>query len=457
MTEPAIVAAPKKRGPSTAEGKARSKMNALRHGLRARAFGLLPEEDPGEWAVHLLEVRAGLGPKEPFEEQLATAVAVAMWLEIRADRVECDVMAEIPPLPNRSHGGDLQEPRHAASLGTAVRYRTGAGMATQRAQRAFYAYRKAKKDGLVAAAAVQAEGVDGRALSELPEPAPASAAPCAAAPCAAALCEDAAPFVMAEPGPAAAAAQICTNELPPDPAEPEAAEPDPAAADPAEPEAPVLGRRAAGSGAGLAEADWLASLPVVEPDPEREARRRELLLQLEPPILRRAMFDAGLKAVEQLLLPDMAAYEQWFARQPKPEQVPASTLGPEHAAMVEEVTRHNPPWLRGEYLSYWRKPVPKELFDQPGTMPECAAPPPPAPASITTPLAALRARLARLLDRKAQRRLDELELAEAVCALRWPHWGPYRGPLDLDLLRRALDGTQIDGKTLTWLDSHAFA
>ncbi|MGE3294051.1 MAG: hypothetical protein AB7I59_22895, partial [Geminicoccaceae bacterium] len=63
MTEPVAAAAvpvpvPGKRGPKTAEGKARSKMNALRHGLRARAFGLLPEEDPGEWAVHLLEVRA---------------------------------------------------------------------------------------------------------------------------------------------------------------------------------------------------------------------------------------------------------------------------------------------------------------------------------------------------------------------------------------------------------------
>jgi hypothetical protein len=114
--------------------------------------------------------------------------------------------------------------------------------------------------------------------------------------------------------------------------------------------------------------------------------------------------------------------------------------------------------------------VPKELCEQRGRpaaraaaaedggAAAPAAPPPAAPpATIATPLAALRARVARLLDRTAPRRPDELALAEAVCALRWPNWGPYRGGIDLELLRRALDGRTIDGKTLTWLDSHAFA
>ena len=43
--------APRKRGPNTPKGKARSKMNALKHGLRARSFGILPEEDRAEWAA----------------------------------------------------------------------------------------------------------------------------------------------------------------------------------------------------------------------------------------------------------------------------------------------------------------------------------------------------------------------------------------------------------------------
>ena len=198
MTETVQAPSPKKRGPSTPEGKARSRMNALKHGLRAREFGLLPEESQAEWAQHLAEVRGGLGPADPFEEKLSTAVAVAMWLEIRADRVECDVMAEIPPLPQRYHGGDLQEARHAASLGTAIRYRTGAGMATQRAQRAFYAYRKARRDGLVPEAA---------AVDETPPAADAfPAVPDAPA---AALQETPASFATDEAAPGDADSQIC--------------------------------------------------------------------------------------------------------------------------------------------------------------------------------------------------------------------------------------------------------
>ncbi|MFL5338167.1 MAG: hypothetical protein ACJ8H8_34610, partial [Geminicoccaceae bacterium] len=150
MTEPDLTPSPNKRGPRTPEGKARSAMNALRHGLRARGFALLPEEDPAEWAQHLSDLRGGYGPLDAAEGKLVTALAVAMWKEIRADRQEAEVLAAIPPLgEGRPCGGDLQQPGHALSLNTAVRYATAAGMATQRAQRAFLAHRKAKAQGLV--------------------------------------------------------------------------------------------------------------------------------------------------------------------------------------------------------------------------------------------------------------------------------------------------------------------
>ena len=91
---------------------------------------------------------AGLYPVDDAEEKLVTAIAVAMWHEIRADRTLVETMAEIPPRrPGRSHGSDMQEPENARSMGTAIRYMTAAGMATQRAQRAFFQHRKAKRTG----------------------------------------------------------------------------------------------------------------------------------------------------------------------------------------------------------------------------------------------------------------------------------------------------------------------
>ena len=164
---------PRKRGPATPEGKARSAMNARRHGLRAQTFGILPEEDKEEWGLHLAELRAGYGPVDDVELKLVEAIAAAMWNEIRADRTLAEVMVAIPPLAEgRPHGGDLQEPRHALSLNTAIRYLTAASMATQRAQRAFLAHRKAKRDGLIEAeATARSHAANENCTNENPAPA----------------------------------------------------------------------------------------------------------------------------------------------------------------------------------------------------------------------------------------------------------------------------------------------
>jgi hypothetical protein len=198
---------------------------------------------------------------------------------------------------------------------------------------------------------------------------------------------------------------------------------------------------------------------VVEADPEREAERRRALMKVEPPMVRRTVGHAPLRHLEQYLAAgDPVAYEEWFARQPKPPRAPATLLTDADRAAVERVTRHNPPWIRGEYLGYYRPPVPAELFDQQAA----PASPEPAPAAeepprLATPLADLRARVVRLLDRTAPRLPEELDLAEAVCAVRWPNWPEYRGGVDLGLLRRALEGVRVDGATLNRLDSHDFA
>ena len=88
---------PKKRGPKTPEGKARSSRNALRHGLRARAFCLVPEDDAEEWRRHVQDLEAGYGPTDAVEQKLVDAIAVAMWREIRADRFEAEALTGSEP------------------------------------------------------------------------------------------------------------------------------------------------------------------------------------------------------------------------------------------------------------------------------------------------------------------------------------------------------------------------
>src|SRR4051794_10189905 len=94
----AASATPRGRGPTTSDGKARSSMNAQRHGLRARSFGILPDEEQAEWAEHLAGLQAGYGRVDAAEEKLVAAIATAMWNEIRADRTLAEVLAAIPPL-----------------------------------------------------------------------------------------------------------------------------------------------------------------------------------------------------------------------------------------------------------------------------------------------------------------------------------------------------------------------
>ena len=117
------------------------------------------------------------------------------------------------------------------------------------------------------------------------------------------------------------------------------------------------------------------------------------------------------------------------------------------------------------YLGYYRPPVPAHLFlpgakgdDEPvQAIDATPVEPPAAPAVTESPVAALRARITRLLDRSQPRLAEELDLAEAICALKWPKWPDYRGALDPFLLRRALSDIRLDDATINWLGSHELA
>ena len=119
-------------------------MNALKHGLRAQRFELLPHETVAEGDAFFSEVRRCYGATDAVERGLVEGIAAAMWRLIRADRLEAEAMGDIhPSREGRMHGSALVgRPEHRASLTTMLRYRAQAQMELQRATKMLEAYRK---------------------------------------------------------------------------------------------------------------------------------------------------------------------------------------------------------------------------------------------------------------------------------------------------------------------------
>ena len=428
MTDAAPVS--KKRGPKTPEGKARSAMNALRHGLRARSFALLPEEDPAEWAEHLADLRAGLGP-------------------VGRRRGEAG---------HRPGGGDVEgDPRRPAG---------GRGAGRHPAARAGPALRR--RPAAAAACAVLEHGGALRHRRRHGDPAGAAGLPRPP------QGQGAGAGRGRAVAPAEAANQNCTNEFarravrllrarwssrrrP--------------ARQPRSPAGAQEGRRARTrprsprswtTRPGWPRCRWSRTTPSARPSGAGRC------MKVEPREVRRTIGHAPLAGIEHYLVAgDPVAYEAWFARQPKPPRVEMAFMTEEDVAAVNWVTRHNPPWARGKYLGYYRPPVPAHLFE-PGAVGEDDA----------TPAAGFPARSRRRRNRRpglprpwptcapaspgcstaASRGWpEELDLAEAICAVKWPKWPEYKGSLDPFLLRRALVGAIIDTKTLQWLGSQELA
>ena len=124
----------KSRGPRTPEGKARSSMNALKHGLRAQKHVVLPEEDAAAYQAHASALLAELAPEGALQALLARQVIAAAWRLERAERIEAELFArqrhpECRPRP-RPDPGRQHRPRlpDAAPLP-----RLGRGLAVARA------------------------------------------------------------------------------------------------------------------------------------------------------------------------------------------------------------------------------------------------------------------------------------------------------------------------------------
>ncbi len=118
----------KSRGPKTAEGKARAAQNALKHGMRARKYVLLPQEDAAEFEALESAIVAELAPEGALQTLLARRVAVAAWRLERADRMEAEVL-EFRSYEGANAGLALIRDGNATrSFDTLMRYR-GAAMA----------------------------------------------------------------------------------------------------------------------------------------------------------------------------------------------------------------------------------------------------------------------------------------------------------------------------------------
>ena len=112
-------------GPATAAGKARSTRNGVRNGLSGRTFFLLPDEDPAEFAAHEAMWLAAWTPRDRHEHAAASCAIRAMWRELRADRLEAQVLTDLFAAGAIADEAERQVAKATAfkALGTLLRYR----------------------------------------------------------------------------------------------------------------------------------------------------------------------------------------------------------------------------------------------------------------------------------------------------------------------------------------------
>src|SRR6267154_1858597 len=85
--------AEKSQGSTSDQGKKRSSLNALRHGLTARVV-VLPSEDMAAYNAFSKEIVDSLGAQTPMERQFAQTVADNQWRINRIRSIEEGMLAE---------------------------------------------------------------------------------------------------------------------------------------------------------------------------------------------------------------------------------------------------------------------------------------------------------------------------------------------------------------------------
>ncbi len=100
-------------------------MNGVRHGLSGRTFFLLPDEDPEEFQEHEAVWLAAWRPRDLAEHDAAEVAIRALWREIRADRLEAQILTDLFGADRIEDEAERQAAKAAAmkALGTLLRYR----------------------------------------------------------------------------------------------------------------------------------------------------------------------------------------------------------------------------------------------------------------------------------------------------------------------------------------------
>jgi hypothetical protein len=119
----------KSKGPTSAEGKARSAQNALKHGLRAQKFVVVGDESAEAFAAFEAALVADLAPEGALQALLAGRIARAAWRLQRAERIEAELFAR--QMKDPFGDGDLglaliRDGNGARAFDTLLRYRGAA-------------------------------------------------------------------------------------------------------------------------------------------------------------------------------------------------------------------------------------------------------------------------------------------------------------------------------------------
>jgi hypothetical protein len=129
----------KSRGPKTTEGKARASRNALKHGLCAKKFLLLPGDSGARFDALESALLNDLSPQGALQTLLAHRLVAAAWRLQRADRAELELFCAHDSFERGLGGALVRDARDAKVFPTLVRYRGAA-------QTEFFRTLKALKD-----------------------------------------------------------------------------------------------------------------------------------------------------------------------------------------------------------------------------------------------------------------------------------------------------------------------